>query len=89
MGLPDKVTAPEVEITHESKEAVFEISVDPKCGTGSHRALFCSMSFNKNSEIVSQNFAPNGILRIVPPRKESPLKPGEAKVVAKSEAKGK
>lgn len=89
MGLPDKVTAPEIEITHESKEAIFEVSVDPKCATGSHRALFCTMSFNKHSEIVSQNFAPNGILRIVPPRKESPLKTGEAKVVAKSEGKGK
>jgi len=89
MGLPDKVTASEVQITKDDKEAVFELTVDPNCGTGSHRALFCNLTFKKNAETVSQAFARDGILRIVPPKKDSPVKSGEAKVVAKSETKPK
>jgi hypothetical protein len=85
MGLPDKVTAPEVEITKDDKEAVFELKVDPNCGTGSHRALFCNLTFKKNSESISQAFARDGILRIVPPKKDSPVKSAETKVVAKTE----
>ena len=86
MGLPDKVTAPEVQITKDDKEIVFELQVDPKCPTGSHRALFCSLTFKKNSEPISQTFARDGILRIVPPKG---IKPTETKVAAKSENKSK
>jgi hypothetical protein len=89
LGLPEKVTAPEVQIGKEDKQAVFELKVDPKCPTGSHKALFCNFSLKQDSETISQNFAPNGILRIVPPKKGAPAKPAETKVAAKTDGPGK
>ena len=86
MGLPDKVTAAEVQVTKDDKEAVFELKVDPKCPTGSHKALFCNLTFKKNSESISQGFARDGILRIVPAKG---VKPGETKLAAKAEVKAK
>ena len=87
LGLPEKVAASEVQITKDDKEAVFELKVDPKCATGSHRALFCNLILKKNSETISQSFARGGILRIVPPKKEGPGKTGETKVAAKTQSK--
>jgi hypothetical protein len=43
MGLPDKVTASEKQITKDSKEADFDLVIDPKASFGSHKALFCSV----------------------------------------------
>lgn len=86
MGLPEKVTAPEVQISKDDKEAVFELTVDPKCPTGSHRALFCTMTLKQNSETLSQAFAQQGILRIVPPKKGAST---ETKVAARTEGKAK
>ena len=86
MGLPEKVTTSDVQITKDDKEVIFDLKVDPKCPTGSHRALFCSLSFKKNSELVSQAFARDGILRIVPPKA---IKPAETKVAARTEPKAK
>src|SRR5678816_1494087 len=43
MGLPEKITAPEMEITRESTEVAFDLTVDPKISPGSHRALFCTV----------------------------------------------
>jgi hypothetical protein len=87
LGLPDKVTAAEVEITKDSKEAVFNLQIAPKVPFGSHRALFCSVSIEKESETISQNIAPNSILRIVPPKRTRTASAEGTKVVAKSEAK--
>jgi hypothetical protein len=69
LGLPDKVTAPEIEITKDSKEALFNVQIDPKVPVGSHCALFCSVEIKKDAETISQNIAPYSVLRIVPPKK--------------------
>ena len=61
-GLPDKVTASEVQITKDDKEAIFELTVDPNCGTGSHRALFCNLTFKKNAETTIYHTAHPGIV---------------------------
>ena len=86
LGLPEKVIAPEIEITKDSKEAVFDLQVDSKVPFGSHRQLFCSVTIPKQSETISQNIAPYSVLRIVPPKKKI-ASAGETKTVAKAETK--
>lgn len=77
MGLPEKVTAPEAQITKDDKEAVFNLAIDPKCSVGSHKALFCRVTFKNGEESIVQEIAKGGVLRIVPPKKT------DAKVAAK------
>jgi len=78
MGLPDKITAPEVEITAEDKEAVFELKIDPKCPFGSHKQLFCAGEIKANSQSIPHNIGAGGVLRVVPPKNK------ETKVAATS-----
>jgi hypothetical protein len=68
-GLPDKVTAPEREITKEDQEVVFDVTADAKCSTGSHKNLFCSVEVKKDGEPIPHTIAQGGILRIVQPKK--------------------
>jgi hypothetical protein len=70
MGLPDKVSAPEKEITKDDQEVVFDVNVDPACATGSHKNLFCAVEVKQNGETISHTIANGGILRIAPPKKE-------------------
>ena len=77
MGLPDKVTAPEREISKADQEIVFPLSVDASVSPGSHKQLFCSVTFKKGDETIVQNIGAGGVLRIVPPKKSA-----EAKKVA-------
>jgi hypothetical protein len=69
-GLPEKVTAPDREITKEDQEVVFYVAVDPKCSHGSHKNLFCSLEIRQNGQPIPHTIANGGILRIVPPKKE-------------------
>ena len=71
LGLPEKVTAPEKEITAQDREVVFELTVDPKCSTGSHKNLFCAVDVKDNGQTISHTIASGGILRIKPPKKET------------------
>ncbi len=84
MGLPEKVTAPEVQISAEDKEAVFELKVDPKCPFGSHKNLFCAADIKANSQSIPHNIGAGGILRVVPPKNK-----GETKVAATTGTKAK
>ena len=77
MGLPDKVAAPEVQITSQDKEAVFELKVDPKCPFGSHKNLFCAAEIKANSQSIPHSIGQGGILRVVPTKNK-----GETKVAA-------
>ena len=70
VGLPEKVTAPEVEISSADTEAVFPVTVDPKCSTGSFKNLFCSVQVAQESQVIPHNIAAGGVLRIVPPKKQ-------------------
>jgi hypothetical protein len=69
IGLPEKVTVPEVQISKDDKEVVFKIIVDPTCPTGSHKNLFCTVAVKKGDEIIPHIVGNGGILRIVPPKK--------------------
>jgi hypothetical protein len=82
VGLPDKVSVPDREITKDDKEVVFKVAADPSCPTGSHKNLFCSVSIQQNGELVPHNVAQGGIVRIVPPKKSSSTNAPVAKVAA-------
>lgn len=77
MGLPDKVTANDVPISKDDKEAAFSLTIDPKCSLGSHRALFCRVVFKQGTETMIQEIGKGGVLRIVPTKK------GDTKVATK------
>ena len=79
VGLSDKVTVAEKEITKDDKEVIFAVKVDASCSTGSQRNLFCSVLVKKDGEIIPHNVAPGGSFRVVPPKK---LVAGEQKKVA-------
>jgi hypothetical protein len=70
LGLPDKVTAAEKEITKDDQEVVFDVAVDAKCPTGSHKNLFCAVDVKQGGQVIPHTIAAGGILRIVPPKKE-------------------
>ena len=43
VGLPPKVTTPEVEITKDTKELAFKLTIDKTSPAGQHRNLFCQV----------------------------------------------
>jgi hypothetical protein len=71
LGLPEKITASDATITKDSKQVVFDLKLDPTISPGSHRALFCSVEIKRGNEVIHQNIASGGVLRIVPPKKPS------------------
>jgi hypothetical protein len=71
LGLPEKVTAAEKEITKDDKEVTFDLKVDQKCSTGSSKNLFCAVDVKQNGATIPHTIASGGILRISPPKKEA------------------
>jgi hypothetical protein len=70
LGLPDKVTAPDKEISKEEQEVVFDVAIATDCPVGSHKNLFCAIDVKQNGQLIPHSIANGGILRIVPPKKE-------------------
>jgi hypothetical protein len=81
MGLPEKITAPEAQITPEDKEVVFNLKIDPKCPFGSHKQLFCAADIKANSQSIPHSIGAGGVLRVVPPKNK------ETKVAATAGSK--
>jgi len=81
-GLPEKVTAPEVEITKDDQKVSFPLTIDAKCAPGAARNLFCTVNVTQDGQVIPQNIATGGILRVVPPKRE-PVKVAEAKETRK------
>jgi hypothetical protein len=75
-GLPEKVSAPEQEITKGDQEVVFDVTAEATCHTGSFKNLFCAVDVKENGQVIPHTIARGGILRVVPPKKT------EAKVAA-------
>ncbi len=69
VGLPEKATTAEREITKGDKEVAFDVSVDPKIPPGSHKNLACVIQIRKGEDTILQTVGSGGILRIVPPKK--------------------
>jgi hypothetical protein len=82
VGLPEKVTAPDKEITKDDQKISFDLTVDAKCAPGSFRNLFCAVDITQDGQVIPQTIASGGILRIVPPKRE-PLKVADAKEAKK------
>jgi len=64
MGLPAKVTAPDVDISPTDKKAVFTATTDPKSPPGQHRDLYCEITVEKGGVKMVANTAFGGVLRI-------------------------
>ena len=70
LGLPEKVSAPEKEITQADQKISFALNMDPKCAPGSSKNLFCAVDVLQDGQVIPQNIAAGGILRIVPAKRE-------------------
>jgi hypothetical protein len=55
LGLPPKVTAPDVEITKDTKEVAFNLTLDPAAPAGTHNNIFCQVFVVQNGETVLHN----------------------------------
>jgi hypothetical protein len=55
IGLPPKVTAPVIEITKDTKELTFPLTIDPAAPAGVHKNLFCQVVVMQNGEPIVQN----------------------------------
>ncbi len=62
-GLPANTTADDVEIVAGDVKAAFTIHTTDKSPAGQHKALYCTLSLDKNGETITQN-AGSGVLRI-------------------------
>ena len=82
LGLPDKVTAQETEITRDDQKISFDLTVDPKCPPGSFKNLFCAVDVPNDGQVIPHNIAAGGILRIVPAKRE-PTRVAETKEATK------
>lgn len=86
MGLPEKISAPDKQITKDDTEVVFDLNIDADCTARSTRNLFCSALIPKEGELIPHNLASGGHLRIVPQKKNPPEKK-ETKVAATASGK--
>jgi len=77
VGLSDKVSVSEKQITKDDREVVFPVKVDASCSLGSQRNLFCTVAVKKDGELIPHNVGQGGSFRVVPPKK-----PAEEKKVA-------
>jgi len=78
LGLPNRVTAPEMEITSATKELVFAVKTDVKSPPGRHRNVFCQVIVTENGEPVVHRRVGGTELRI-----DKPLPKPKKKVAKK------
>src|SRR5262249_17413952 len=50
LGLPEHVTAPEMEIDKSATQVSFPLTIDEKCATGSSRNLFCAVTVMQDGQ---------------------------------------
>ncbi len=77
LGLPNKVTAADVNINKDTKEVAFKLNVDKTSPAGTHRNIFCQLVITQNGEPVVHNLGGTE-LRIdvpLPPKASEPAKP--------------
>src|SRR5438445_5084060 len=85
LGLPNKVIAPEMQITKDTKEFEIKVNVDKTSPAGQHRNLFCQLVIMQNGEPIVHNVGGTE-LRIdvpLPPKANEPPKPAPAAAAAK------
>jgi hypothetical protein len=74
IGLPHLVTAPEMDITKDTKEVIFKVTTDKTSPVGNHQNLFCQVIVPQNGETILHNLG-NTALRIDPPPPPKPNAP--------------
>ena len=80
LGLPEKITAADVNITSTDKEVVIILKVDASVAPGSYRNFLCSADVMHNAHVIPHNLAAGAVIRVVPPKKgEAPKKVATAK----------
>lgn len=92
LGLPAKVTAPEMEIDKGMTEISFPIKIAADSPKGQHKNLFCHLNIPQSETLIPHNVGHGGVLRIdAPPKKPAPkpVKKEAPKVVAKVKPKAK
>lgn len=52
VGIPPKVTIPELEFTKDTQELVFQVATDPASPVGKHR-LYCNLVITQNGEPIT------------------------------------
>jgi hypothetical protein len=66
VGLPPNVTAEDVELTKDSKEAVFAVVTNDKSPVGTHKNIFCRVVITRECEPIAHVIASGSVLRIDP-----------------------
>ena len=74
LGLPNKVTAPQMTLTKDLKELVFAVKTDKTSPAGRHRNVFCRVIVPQNGEQVVHRRVGGSELRIDKPL-PAPTKP--------------
>jgi hypothetical protein len=83
VGLSDKVTVEEKQITKDDKEVIFPVQVGESCSLGSQRNLFCTVAVKKDGEVIPHNVGQGGSFRVVPPKKPTVAATEQKKVASK------
>jgi hypothetical protein len=52
LGLPHKVTAPEMDLTKDMAELVFKVTTDAESPPGNHKNIFCQVVLTANGEPI-------------------------------------
>jgi hypothetical protein len=55
VGLPNAVSAPEMEITKDTKEFAFKVATAKESPAGTHKSIFCQLVITQNSEPIVHN----------------------------------
>ena len=55
VGLPHKVSSPEMDITKETKEFAFKVTTEKESPAGTHKNLFCQVVIQQAGEPIVHN----------------------------------
>jgi Bacterial pre-peptidase C-terminal domain len=86
LGLPNGATAPDVMLTKDDKQVIFEVATTNTTPVGQHRSLFCSAAIMQAGEPILHSLGSGGCLRIDPakpvPKEMAAAKPAGTQATA-------
>ena len=72
VGLPNKVTAPEISLTKEMEQFAFKVQTDATSPDGKHQNIFCEVIVTENGEPISHRLGSTELRIDKPLPKEEP-----------------
>ncbi|HUG18182.1 MAG TPA: PPC domain-containing protein [Planctomycetaceae bacterium] len=77
IGLPHLVTSPDLKLTKDQAELVFNISTAPESPVGKHKNLYCSVVVMQNGEPITHRIGSSELQidKPLPPPKDAPPMP--------------